>query len=331
MRLVWTVMFALASGAAFAASPEDDYIAARDKAIAAIAALNTANAPVETLDAADAKARTDLEGRLSTLLGPLAVKDFPPNGTINLESLSDSDVGYGMLDGLRYANSDEGPSLVATTRGLLDRWLKARSAETDPGLKLPTSVDEALKLDAFYTQAINSDAAFMGTLDFPLKKPEGADVAMARLGGWTQDVGPIQEQQVVVTLVKGNSVMIASAPATPLFPRSRLVRPCGHPPMKPPRNWPPRRPRRTTSKCMIPPMPPGKKATTTIANAWAKSCRRMPPSPRCLPRRRRLPTIWRVNKARGEQTRRKRIGFRIRYATPFRAPAPPLACLPAGR
>src|SRR5438128_2149158 len=92
MRLVWTVMFALASSAAFAASPEDDYIAARDKAIAAIAALNSANAPVETLDAADAKARTDLEARLSAILGPLAVKDFPATGTINLESLSDADV-----------------------------------------------------------------------------------------------------------------------------------------------------------------------------------------------------------------------------------------------
>lgn len=219
MRLVWTVMFALASSAAFAASPEDDYIAARDKAIAAIAALNTANAPVETLDAADAKARSDLEGRLSTLLGPLAVADFPATGTINLESLSDADVGYGMLDGLRYAKSDDGPSLVATTRALLERWLQSRAADTDTGLRLPTGVDEALKLDAFYTQAINSDAAFSGTLDFPLKKPEGADIAIARLGGWTQDVGPIYEQQVVVTLVKGNSVMIASAPATPAVPR----------------------------------------------------------------------------------------------------------------
>jgi hypothetical protein len=219
MRLVWTLIFALASGTAFAASPEDDYIAARDKAIAAIAALNNENAPVETLDAADAKARADLEGRLSTLLGPLAVTDFPATGTINLESLSDADVGYGMLDGLRYAKSDDGPSLVATTRGLLGRWLQSRAADTDAGLRLPTGIDEALKLDAFYTQAINSDAAFSGTLDFPLKKPEGADIAIARLGGWTQDVGPIYEQQVVVTLVKGNKVMIASAPANPAVPR----------------------------------------------------------------------------------------------------------------
>ena len=112
MRLVWTVMFALASSAAFAASPEDDYIAARDKAIADIAAMESTNASVETLDAANEKARTDLEKRLTALLGPFTVKDFPAAGTINIESLSSSDVGFGMLDGLRHGTED-GPSIVA--------------------------------------------------------------------------------------------------------------------------------------------------------------------------------------------------------------------------
>ena len=219
MRLVWTIIFALAAGAAFAASPEDDYIAARDKAIAAIAAMESSNAPVETLDAAGEKALADLEKRLSAILGPLAVSGFPATGTINIESLSDADVGFGMLDGLRYAKGDDGPSLVATTRGLLERWLKSRAAELDESFRLPASIDAALKLDAFYTQAINSDAAFTGTLDFPLKKPEGADIAFARLGGWAQDIGPNHDQQVIVTLVKGNSVMIASAPAAPPVPK----------------------------------------------------------------------------------------------------------------
>ncbi|MBZ9978280.1 hypothetical protein [Mesorhizobium sp. BR-1-1-10] len=218
MRLIWTLVFALASGAAYAASPEDDYIAARDKAIAAIAAMESANAPVETLDAANEKARADLEQRLSTLLGPFTVKGFPAAGRINIESLSSSDVGFGMLDGLRHGTED-GPSIVASTRGLVERWLQSRAAETDADLKLPTSFDAALKLDAFYTQAIGSDAAFTGTLDFTLKTPDGADMAIARLGGWAQDVGPNYDQEIVVTLVKGNSVMIAEAPAAPPVPR----------------------------------------------------------------------------------------------------------------
>ncbi|MDG4884185.1 hypothetical protein [Mesorhizobium sp. WSM4884] len=219
MRLIWTLLFALAGGTAFAASPEDDYIAARDKAISDIAALESSNAQVEALDAANAKAQADLEKRLSAILGPLSVKDFPATGTINLESLSASDIGFGMLDGLRYAKSDEGPSIVATTRGLADRWLQSRADGDDESLRLPTSLDEALKLDGFYTQAIGADAAFVKTLDFPLKKPEGADITVARLGGWTQDVGPIYDQQVVVAVVKGDRVLIAEAPASPPIPK----------------------------------------------------------------------------------------------------------------
>ncbi|RUT95536.1 hypothetical protein EOD23_32385 [Mesorhizobium sp. USDA-HM6] len=219
MRLVWTLLFALASGAAFAASPEDDYIAARDKAISDIAAQESSNAQVETLDAINTKALADLQRRLTTILGPLAVKDFPANGTINLESLSASDIGFGMLDGLRYAKDDEGPSIVATTRGLAERWLQSKADGDDESLRLPAGLDEALKLDGFYTQAIGSDAAFVKTLDFSLKKPEGADIAIARLGGWTQDVGPIYDQQIIVTLVKGDSVLIAEAPASPPVPK----------------------------------------------------------------------------------------------------------------
>ena len=219
MRMVWTFLFALVSSVAFAASPEDDYVAARDKAIAAIAALNNANTAIETIDAQNEKALADLQQRLSGIIGPLAVKDFPTTGAINLESLNASDIGFGMLDGLRYANSDSGPSLVATTRGLAERWLKSKANEEDEGLRLPAGIDAALKLDAFYTQAIGSDAAFSGTLDFALKKPEGADMAMARLGGWTQDVGPIYDQQVIVTLVKGDRVMIAEAATAPPVPK----------------------------------------------------------------------------------------------------------------
>ena len=219
MRLIWTLFFIFAGSAAFAASPEDDYIAARDKAISDIAALESSNTAVETLDASNTKALADLQERLSTLLGPLAVKDFPASGTMNLESLSASDIGFGMLDGLRYAKSEDGPSIVVSTRGLTERWLQSKGNQDDASLQLPAGIEDALKLDGFYTQAIGSDAAFVRTLDFSLGKPEGADIAIARLGGWTQDVGPINDQLVVVTVVKGDRVMIAEASAAPPVPK----------------------------------------------------------------------------------------------------------------
>ncbi|RAZ84205.1 hypothetical protein DPM33_31965 [Mesorhizobium hawassense] len=218
MRLVLTLLLTLSASAAFA-SPEDDYIAARDKAIADITAQESANTAIETIDAQNEKALADLQQRLATILGPLSVKDFPATGTMNIESLNASDIGYGMLDGLRYAQSDDSPSIVASTRGLTERWLKSKSAETEADFKLPTDIGAALKLDNFYTQAIGSDAAFSGTLDFSLKKPDGADMVVARLGGWTQDVGPIYDQRVVVAVVKGDRVLIAEASASPAVPK----------------------------------------------------------------------------------------------------------------
>ncbi|TPN76027.1 hypothetical protein FJ988_28935 [Mesorhizobium sp. CU3] len=219
MRLVLTLLLTLSAGAAYAASPEDDYVATRDKAIADITAQESANTAIETIDAQNEKALADLQQRLSAILGPLSVKGFPTTGTNNIESLNSSDIGYGMLDGLRYAQSEDGPSIVASTRGLTERWLKSKSDETEADFKLPAAIGDALKLDNFYTQAIGSDAAFSGTLDFQVTKPAGADVAVARLGGWTQDVGPIYDQHVVVAVVKGDRVLIAEAPAAPAVPK----------------------------------------------------------------------------------------------------------------
>lgn len=218
MRLALALLFTLSAGVAFA-SPEDDYIAARDKAIADITTQANANTAIETIDAQNEKALADLQQRLATILGPLAVKGFPATGTMNIESLNSSDIGYGMLDGLRYAQSEDGPAMVASTRGLTERWLKSRSAEAEADFKLPTAIGDALKLDNFYTQAIGSDAAFSGTLDFALKKPDGSDALVARLGGWTQDVGPIYDQHVVVAVVKGDRVLIAEASAAPAVPK----------------------------------------------------------------------------------------------------------------
>ncbi|RFB74963.1 hypothetical protein [Methylovirgula sp. 4M-Z18] len=218
MRLVGTILFLLASGAALAASPEDDYMAARDKAVSTIERLYKSKAKQDSIDAVDAKARADLETRLSMILGPFAIVGFPTTGKINLESLSRSDVGFGMLDGLRHAQSEDGPSVLATTRGLVERWLKPKASEKDAQSRVPGDIDQALKSDNFYTYAIGSDSAFSTTLDFPLEKPAGADMALGRLGGWAQETGPNPDQHIVVAIVKGQSIMIADAPVTPPIP-----------------------------------------------------------------------------------------------------------------
>jgi hypothetical protein len=212
------LLLCLLASAAQAASPEDAYIAARDKYISKIKAMEKAKAKDEKIQAEQEKARADLEARLRALLHDVSVKGFPAAGKLNLESLTDSDVGFGMLDGLVYAEGGEqGPQLLVTTRDLLDKWLAARAREKDAATRLPADLYAALPLDKFYTLSIGGDAAFTTSANLGPTRPEGAEWIRAMLGGWAQDIGPNPNYLIVVTLVKGGKVYIGS-----LHPKSAI-------------------------------------------------------------------------------------------------------------
>ena len=215
MRIVAFILLALglAAGGALAASPEDEYVAARDKDIARIKRLVTANADDAKVQAEQDKMRADLEKRLGAILGPFAIAGYPSAGKISLETLSDSEIGFGMLDGLVHTAGDNGPQVVVTTRTLLERWLRVLPTAKDPGERLPADVDAALRLDRFYSFAIASDSAFGKTADLAVTKPKGADLVVAELGGFAQDIGPNSDQQILVTLQKDGRIYIATQSA----------------------------------------------------------------------------------------------------------------------
>ena len=116
----------LAAGGALAASPEADHLAARDKYIAEIKALENSKASESSIQAAEDKAAADLEKRLKNIVGPLAVKSFPPADKLNL-ALSDHEEEFGNLDGL--TSYSEGQDMVVTTKPLLRAWVEAKAEE----------------------------------------------------------------------------------------------------------------------------------------------------------------------------------------------------------
>jgi len=212
MRLIGFALLGLAlfAGGAVAASPEDDYVAARDKDIARIKHLIAANADDKKVQAEQDKMIADLQSRLDAIVGPFAVAGYPTAGKMTLETLSDGDIGFGQLDGMVHSAGDDGPQVIVTTRGLVDRWLRDRSAEKDAELRLPADLDAALREDNFYTFSVSEDAAFGKTADLTVAKPAGADLVAAALGGFAQDIGPNPRQEIVVTLQKGGRVFIAN-------------------------------------------------------------------------------------------------------------------------
>ena len=212
MRLVGFALLALAvfAGGAVAASPEDDYVAARDKDIARVKRLVAANTDDKKVQAEQDTMIADLQSRLDAIVGPFAVAGYPAAGKITLETLSEADIGFGQLDGMVHSAGDDGPQVIVTTRGLVDRWLRERSAEKDAEERLPADFDAALRDDRFYTYAVTEDAAFGKTAELTAAKPAGADLVVAALGGFAQDIGPNPRQEIVVTLQKGGRVYIAS-------------------------------------------------------------------------------------------------------------------------
>src|ERR1700753_2421923 len=114
---------ALAAAAVAAASPEQDYRAARDAYFKAFEHGYTG----DDIDKHQ-RALADLEALLRRIVGPTTLAGFPGEGKIHLDTLSAEDEGLGLLDGLAYAiplddkGIDEKTRIVVTTRSLFDGW-----------------------------------------------------------------------------------------------------------------------------------------------------------------------------------------------------------------
>src|SRR5579871_880808 len=102
----WLAVLILIPVACVAASLEDEYIAARDRYIAAFTATDTPGTDVDARNKQHHLAMGDLEKQLRAIIGLPDIKGFAGDGKINLDTLYQGDEGFGMLDGLAYSSTD---------------------------------------------------------------------------------------------------------------------------------------------------------------------------------------------------------------------------------
>ncbi len=192
-----------------AATPEQEYLAARDRHSARLEKLEAAKGGEDAVRVEYDKALADLDARLQKIVGSLSVPGYPARGKISLESLTAGDIGSGMLDALRFQQGNGGAAITVTTDGLLEKWLADwRRKEA----KAPTKDEEALRSELFYTSAVGSDAAFTRDAVLDIPKPAGVEFAFAQMGSWAQDIGPYDCHNVIVTLRMGGKLYIADSP-----------------------------------------------------------------------------------------------------------------------
>ena len=201
------------TGGALAASPEEEYWRAKLEATAKLRALVAEKADEGVLEQVEKTALDALKRQLVEIVGPVKVEGRD-KVVSNVTALRDSP-DFGRLDGV----SLEGASgrVVVTTDKLLRHWLadfanlRPYSVSGQPQKPRPawaSSVKSALLRDDMYGVAFGEDG-FLTVAEIKLPTPDGASLAIARLGRWTAQDNTAPYPVLIVTVMKGRRVLIA--------------------------------------------------------------------------------------------------------------------------
>jgi hypothetical protein len=207
-------------------SPEDRYIASRDAAIAKISKMYD-DKKADEVAMVEESVRADLFAKIQPIVAESGRKGFGP-AKLNLDAFSNGDMGFGLLDGLRFdasigengekagQNGRDGQyvepkaHIIITTQTLFERWLRAHKDWWGKNTKnVPQQMVTALKDESFYTQAIPTDAAVVIFNELPIAKPASATFAFAMLGGRTQDEAPNAADEVFVSALANGKAYVA--------------------------------------------------------------------------------------------------------------------------
>jgi hypothetical protein len=198
---------------AAATTAEDAYIVARDAAIAKVKAAadaepkNPTGGDDDKVTALINQELAGLERQMRAIVGPVTIPGLGDNSAINLDTLSDGDEDFGLLDGMVYGAVDAKTRVIVTTGGLFRHWL--REHKNWAGNELPQDPHAAIRDDDFYTQAVLTDAAILRFAELPIRKPPAAAFAYAMLASRTQSDVPAKADEIFVALAQSGRVFIA--------------------------------------------------------------------------------------------------------------------------
>jgi hypothetical protein len=199
----------LLSPSSFAADASTTaYLAARDKAVAAVQ-REAKHEPIDALELRSQHALEGLQSMLRNIIGPIRIQGFPTEGTIHLETLID-ELGYGKLDGLFVKSFDGNMQAVVSSVPLLHDWL---GRHQDSGVShsghLPIDMASAFMTEGFYMEAFEDDAYYYKFADLPVVAHHTGGIARAILFEHTQDTpAPYPPDGIAVSVVVDDRVFI---------------------------------------------------------------------------------------------------------------------------
>ncbi|MFG1481024.1 hypothetical protein V5F53_20570 [Xanthobacter sp. V4C-4] len=197
-----------------AAAPVDDYLAARDRAVAAaVAAAKTGTGGDAASLAAEQAALQDLAKRMRALVGPLKVKGLgAPAFSLDI-LIFGRDEPIRQLDGLTVANTDETTRVLVTPEPVFQAWLAARAEDKEAPAVFRDGPAAAAGTEYFANNSILSiGSGFWPYATLPLAAGAGETV-VATLGIFTDEAPANQLPNSIVLL------RVAEGRATVAFTR----------------------------------------------------------------------------------------------------------------
>jgi hypothetical protein len=192
------------------ASPEEQYFHARDQYIDRFTKVPDSKPQVTEFGADMDKALLDLEGQLKAIIGPIQVEGFPNQGRNNIYTLT-NELGFNMVDGLRYTNQND--ILFVTTKALLNNYLQ-RNPDYPKNLNQLSETGEFGSTVNFYREVFDEDTSVTTYLELPIKRANGQTFARAFLGISSQDIGPSYiPTQIFVIAARENKIFVVSTQA----------------------------------------------------------------------------------------------------------------------
>jgi hypothetical protein len=194
-----------------AGTREDGYLAERDALIEKFTAIDKAGKIDDRTDTDMTAALGHLQTTLESIIGRDDIPGLGAAPKIHLDTLLKTDEGFGMLDGLDYVSPDGQTVVTVTTNALFRHWLTEHANWWGKG-DMPASLDAAVRSEAFFTQAISTDAAVVTYGEIPISKPADAVTAVALLAATTQSESPRLPDKIILSIVGKERAFVAIAP-----------------------------------------------------------------------------------------------------------------------
>ena len=205
----------------YAATPEENYLAARD---AFIAKLNPPGDPVAPTDAAikddGARARRARQAHARPDR-PAQRQGVLRRGAYSVGSLFKGDMEFGILDGLLFTRGKD-VRLVVTTTGLAERWIRSPDGLAARKAHAPKDMRAALKLDDFYTRATIEMRAVGNMGELPVTKPPASISCSRCCRRDARTSSRCRAEEMLIGVIAPPRVYIVSAPIAKI----KMMAPC---------------------------------------------------------------------------------------------------------